>query len=516
MKEHKIDSLFKAKTGQGKFTYDPAYWAKAEKLLDAAPKAGGISAGIIGSVAVAIIGAALLLSFYTNAITESNTNPETSIALENAKIETKRTPTKTIEVISQENTGKIKQEKVGAADYNPDKNLSRGITQQKSTIKKPADTDSKTEAVATTKEQSQNKVPESAATPSAARIANNNDAAVINKTEGSSTAKNTSKPNHKNVARRAKIMVPEIGSNKLITRNSQELAQPTHYFEDESPEIMEHIEPLPKAFKPLENFAFALGADYSFLFASRILNGENSNYINFRKSNENPQHINSIGINAQVGYKNWLFNTGIYQTTIKEDIQYPSMLMVNVGVDNGVWNPYDVWTYELDSNWVVDSIYVGHWQQDTTWNVTQDSIYIAQWDTVQTEKEDPEIAKNNGSHTLTYVEVPLWFGRSFGAKRFTFDVQGGFAVGFLTTTNSVRYINTKLDGLVAVQTQKDQFQKVLFSAMLRAGVRFEIAPRWQAGVYPTLRYNLNSALNLNGVKQNYLGYGFNIGLSYRF
>jgi hypothetical protein len=93
-------------------------------------------------------------------------------------------------------------------------------------------------------------------------------------------------------------------------------------------------------------------------------------------------------------------------------------------------------------------------------------------------------------------------------------VQGGFALGFLTQTSGSKYINNNLTGLS--EGGVEQYNKLLFSVMLRTGLRFEIMPRWEASIYPSVRYTLNSVLQNEAIKQRYFSYGINLGLSYRF
>jgi hypothetical protein len=213
---------------------------------------------------------------------------------------------------------------------------------------------------------------------------------------------------------------------------------------------------------------------------------------------------------------NWLFSTGVYQTTVNEDINYPGTLNVLTGVDNGFWDVQEIWNYSVDSNWVIAGIYQGYWNYDTAWSLTYDSTYTEQWDSVYTEKEDPDVAANNGRHSMSYIEIPLMAGRSFGGEKLRFEIQAGGAIGILTGTEGSIYINPRLDGLVAPNNHQEQFREWQFNLMLRAGVRYDITPQIQATLFPALRYSLTNALASDGIKQRYLGYGLNIGISYRF
>jgi hypothetical protein len=223
-----------------------------------------------------------------------------------------------------------------------------------------------------------------------------------------------------------------------------------------------------------------------------------------------------VGLNVQLEMNKWLFNSGVYSVTFHEEIVYPGSLMVNVGIDNSQWQTQDIWSYTVDSTWVIDSIFVGHWRQDTAWTLTVDSLWQEHWDTVATEKEAPELLANNGILSLNYVEVPLWFGRSFGKNQWHIDVQGGLGVGILTGTKGSVYINQRLDGLVSTNFQVEQFSQLNVSGMLRAGIRYEFTEQLQVLFYPTLRYTFTSVFSDAAIRQRYLGYGATVGVVYRF
>lgn len=261
------------------------------------------------------------------------------------------------------------------------------------------------------------------------------------------------------------------------------------------------------------------GFDYQYLLINRPLSNLNANaadYVNFRSTYENPLNQSSIGAYVQLEIDKWLIHTGIYRTTIQEQINYPTTLLVDAGVDNGQWQINEWWNYTIDSTWVIDSIFVGHWRLDTAWSITYDSLWNPQWDTVTVEKEMPELALNNRIFNLSYVEIPLWFGRSFGKNNWHFDAQAGVSFGLLTGTKGSVYINRNVDGPVTASEQFEQFNQLNISGMLRAGIRYEFSEQLQVLFYPTVRYNLHSVFKDSGIRQRYFGYGTSVGIVYRF
>lgn len=264
---------------------------------------------------------------------------------------------------------------------------------------------------------------------------------------------------------------------------------------------------------------WSAGLEYQYLLLNRSLTTTDANlngYVAFRNTYEKPSFQSCIGFNVQLEMENWLFNSGIHSTSYHEEVNYPKTLLVNVGEDNGQWQINEIWNYSVDSAWVIDSIFVGHWQHDTAWTLTLDSLYQPQWDSVATEKEVPEMAANNSIFSLNYVEIPLWFGRSFGKNRLHVDVQGGLGFGVLTSTSGSLYINQRLDGLVTQAYQVEQFSRLNISGMLRAGIRYEFTEQLQVLLYPTLRYTFTSVFQEAAIRQRYMGYGLSVGLLYRF
>jgi hypothetical protein len=292
------------------------------------------------------------------------------------------------------------------------------------------------------------------------------------------------------------------------------------YAEEQEDRFTSSARVLPSHPKQQSNYLYVrMGAEYQYLLLHRSLTAQNTSfqdYANFRNTYENPQNQTTFGISIQLEKNRWLLNSGILHTTFSEDINYPTSLLVNTGVDNGQWNVQNIWNYTTDSSWVIDSIFTGYWRIDTNWTLTQDSSWISNWDTVKTEKEMPELAENNGIHTLNYLEIPLWFGRSFGKKRWYLDVQTGLSLGILTGTKGSYYINPELDGLASPEFQTDQFRKYNISGMLRAGVRYRISPQLQTAFYPTIRSTFTNVLNNNDTSQRYWGYGLSVGLVYEF
>ncbi len=540
MKDKKIDKLFKENASKGHFPYNDSYWAGAEKLLDQrnASSVVGIIKESLSGLAFLLAGTSALL-FLLHAqhnTTQINLQNQIPIAIEetsnselnqstknesnslvvnptllpnsNAKQTNQETSlTKNTKATTHTNTTTKHNHKDFstpiAAEQNTNAMLNKGNAEPEADEQELAGL---TPAINATKDNET--APETTVSEE-----NSHEKNSLNSEANTATSALPYLENALLAEKEESFAKSKTAENKAVEKTEPEvnpiLDKTEHSKLDDKEEV---IPPDYTPFKTRDNFTYAVGLEYSYLFTTRFLSSSNLALEEFRTQYESSNNMTSFGISVQLGYKNWLFNSGIYQTKITDVLQYPTSLLVTVGQDNGSWTTHENWTYNVDSNWVIDSVYHGHWDTDTTWNLDYDSTYTAQWDSVQVEKEDPELAKNNGKLTLSYMEVPLWFGRSFSAQKFTFDVQAGFAVGFLTATSEKRYINARTDGLSTAGIE--QYQKVLFQTMFRAGVRLKVTERIEASFYPSLRYTLNSVLKGKAVNQKYLGYGFSVGIRY--
>ena len=546
MKDNKIDKAFKEGLKGGKMPYSESYWADMETLIPAPVAAAKATAALGYRLAAWFIGIALVGTagyFWFSGTTAevalpSQTNKAQEVegqvaqpTIENAKaIESPKTEIEHTQAITEAeaspktktNTNtSIKEEKaisVATLNENPTKVSTTSAGSVSTVADQP--TESVTESlvanndvVLPTTNKTENET-EGNAEIEAATIVQQTQ--KTNTSTGTEVTESTSEQNatasaEEKANEQNSIVSQEVSESNEVTPNVAE-ALPVRAPEAAAAPI---ILPHQKGKKLL----WSAGVDYQYLLLNRSLSTTNASltdYIDFRTSNENPTYQSSVGLNVQLEMDNWLFNSGVYKTTFHEDINYPSTLLVDVGVDNSYWQINDIWNYTVDSAWVIDSIYVGHWQRDTAWSLTVDSLWQEQWDTVATEKEAPEMALNNGVFALSYVEIPLWFGRSFGKNNFHFDVQGGIGLGILSGTKGSLYINQNVDGLVTPAYQLEQFSRLNMSGMLRVGIRYEFTEQLQAMLYPTVRYTLTSVFNDAAIRQRYFGYGVTVGVLYRF
>jgi hypothetical protein len=263
---------------------------------------------------------------------------------------------------------------------------------------------------------------------------------------------------------------------------------------------------------------FRVGFETGIFSTTRTLNAldvDCENYVAKRNSQETmkPSYYFGLNFGQQINKLNW--QIGLNYSTYQENISYNNEVLGLDLLDNGYWNQFNTVDTTLNGRWVIDSIYAGHWDFDTAYTNVVDSNYIEQWDTTIATKLDSSMGQNNGVHNLSYFEVPLFLGYTFGKDKWLFDVQPGVSIGFLSGSSGSRYIDKSLSGLVDPAISLEQFNKVVWKVHFRVGVRYSF-DKLDIGVYPHYSYTLNNVLNSNKVDQRYGNLGLSFGVYYKF
>jgi hypothetical protein len=536
MKDKKVDKAFKEGLQGGKMPYSDSYWAQMESLIPAsAPATAPVPAAkVLGAqglrLATWVLGIAMAgtAGYFWLSDTEAKPGSQNPSNNKQQPIEQVETTIKStaVEKTAQSETENNEANALTATEtQNPAAKTAKPIVAEKlvptaatlntNEVKVSTTSAGTSKGEANVSATTVNYGPETNvnALPDAPKIAGSEEAASNANWADEATGKGVAESSSVNQSseQQNEIVSSETGESAEMADHKAELPMASSPDEAASPIILPH--------QKGKKFLWSAGVDYQYLLLNRSLTSNNAgltDYVDFRNTYENPTYQSGVGLNVQLEMNKWLFNSGVYSVTFHEEIVYPGSLMVNVGIDNSQWQTQDIWSYTVDSTWVIDSIFVGHWRPDTAWTLTVDSLWQEHWDTVATEKEAPELLANNGILSLNYVELPLWFGRSFGKNQWHFDVQGGLGVGILTGTKGSVYINQRLDGLVSTSYQVEQFSQLNVSGMLRAGIRYEFTEQLQVLFYPTLRYTFTSVFSDAAIRQRYLGYGATVGVVYRF
>ena len=263
---------------------------------------------------------------------------------------------------------------------------------------------------------------------------------------------------------------------------------------------------------------FKVGFETGVFSTSRTLKAldvDCENYVAKRNSQETmkPSYYFGLTFGQQIHNLNW--QVGLNYSLYQENISYNNEVLGLDFLDNGYWNRFNTTDTTLSSQWVIDSIFVGHWDFDTTYTNSVDSNYVEQWDTTTAIKLDSTIEQNNGTHTLSYFEIPLFLGYTFGKDKWLFGVQPGISIGFLSGSRGSRYIDKNLSGLVSSTNTLEQFNKVIWKAHFRVGVRYSLE-KLDVGLYPHYSYTLNNVLNFTKVDQRFSNLELSLGVYYKF
>lgn len=260
-----------------------------------------------------------------------------------------------------------------------------------------------------------------------------------------------------------------------------------------------------------------IGFESGLFSTTRTLKALDPNYEDYvvkRNSQETMRPSYYFGLNFGQQINNFNWQIGLNYSTYQENISYNNEVLGLDVLDNGYWNQFNSIDTSVSSKWVIDSIFVGHWEFDTTYTNSIDSNYVEQWDTTVAVKLDSTIEQNNGVHNLSYFEVPIFLGYTFGKDKWFFDVQPGVSIGFLSGSRGSRYINKSLEGLVEQSSSLEQFNKVIWKAHFRVGVRYSMQ-KCDVGIYPHYSYTLNNVLNSTKVDQRYGNLGVSLGVYYK-
>lgn len=282
----------------------------------------------------------------------------------------------------------------------------------------------------------------------------------------------------------------------------------------ETPEIAaeDEIDPLLVKDAASRFFIGAMGYGGS---AMRMLSSDDNDLEARKESEEKAGLYTSAQIHLGYSFGKWSIMTGIGQWTQEEKLSYTNRLNGSLPVDNGFWDINTQIITTVDSNWVIDGIYQGHWNYDSTSVTYVDSTYITQWDTAFG-VYDTSLAAYNGTHRLRYIEVPIMASYRLPLKKFDLELSAGMSFGFYSSSAGKSYLNADQSAVLSSNEQKTLFQSPVYSALFGVGIAYPISRHWELLAQAQGRYTLNSVTNPSAWSQRYLQYGLGAGIRYRF
>ena len=200
-----------------------------------------------------------------------------------------------------------------------------------------------------------------------------------------------------------------------------------------------------------------------------------------------------VGVDIDIQKGNWLFNTGVSYYTFNRNLFANDTYEKENYTDIRTTNWDTTTTIRLDSVWVIDGPFSGHYVN------TSDTTTLV--DTTVTSRTDTSIARITAREEirvkLSYVEIPLLIGQRFKFNRLAIDVYGGVALSQITSSN--------LEG-------GDISEKFGVAAILQPGFRYYITEKWSVFGRSGLRYSLVS----DQFRERKFYSNFHLGLTYHW
>lgn len=278
--------------------------------------------------------------------------------------------------------------------------------------------------------------------------------------------------------------------------------------------------------------------------------GNTSDYLNRRKTGESNAVKPNAGLDVELKRGHWTLTSGVnfhqqgekrtYSDEFKRIVPYDS-LVININ-NNSAWLVDSTVFYALHYNSIITSYdtTVTYYDEasglyytaqlpvnlnqnttvDTNYYYLIDSTYYSATDTIKTTYalkkqvviKDPDQANLKGRNTFSYIEIPLLVGYEWGIRRWRLSVKAGMGIGMLTRQQSF-YLTTDEAEVAPVST--DVYTKVMYNAILRAGLHYNFTPAFGIDIVPFSRFNINTMTNKNApFRQKYGNAGLQVGFSY--
>ncbi len=279
--------------------------------------------------------------------------------------------------------------------------------------------------------------------------------------------------------------------------------------------------------------------------------GNTSNYLSRRKSEETNSIKPNVGIDLELKRGHWTLTSGLnfnqqgekrnYSDRFNRMVPFDS-LVININ-NNSAWLVDSTMFYALQYNSIMIShdTTVTYYDQatglfytaslplsvtestiiDTNYYYAIDSTYNQNIDTIKTNYElkklqvvkDANQANLKGRNTFSYIEIPVLLGYEWGLKRWRLSLKGGIGVGMLTRQQSY-YLTSDEAEVAPVSTAV--YTKIMYNGILRAGAHYNFTPQFGIDIVPFSRVNINNMTNKNApFKQKYNNVGLQVGFSYK-
>jgi hypothetical protein len=219
-------------------------------------------------------------------------------------------------------------------------------------------------------------------------------------------------------------------------------------------------------------------------------------YSDYLKSSEQNTTSLDFGFALNTYYLGWTIGTGLKYYQFGEKTNYTTTKTNLTGS-------------QVDSTTIVtyyDSL--GNvWTSSSNLPIA-DSVYTIQMDT--TNYYDTISKSNNWVNSYSRVVIPLNFGYQFKFKSWAFTPRIGLNLEFATNRQKGLYANSKMEGIMEVDTRKFGV-----SYQLQLEIRRNFG-QWHVFVNPYYRNHVGDFINTTDLQRKYSSFGANLGVGVRF
>ncbi|NVO03301.1 MAG: outer membrane beta-barrel protein [Bacteroidetes bacterium] len=242
------------------------------------------------------------------------------------------------------------------------------------------------------------------------------------------------------------------------------------------------------------------------VYCTKTLSGLNSDYLNLRKENEKPLLTYNIGLELKYSIKNFFLQTGVNYSNVGEKINYNTNTLTNIDSSASHWELHSfamiyVDTISWDSTHGFAIMTTSVPIMDSIWQYSADSTYT--------------LLQVKNTNQLSYIEIPILIGYSFGKRKLSYQASTGVSFGFLSGSKG-KLLKTDASGFndILVETP---FKKTLYNFLFRIGCTYHLNENLSIILQPSFKLNLNSVFESTyPTSQKYQSYGLNLGLNYKF
>jgi hypothetical protein len=281
-------------------------------------------------------------------------------------------------------------------------------------------------------------------------------------------------------------------------------------FEQRNNHVMENKFPLPDKKSSYSHVVFEVSAYGGVNYIQKNITGneEWNNYLQHRKNEEEAIVAPSIGISMTANLNSLSIRAGIEYSQYGEKTNYyPYSNQLTID-DNSTWQLFM-------SNYVdTDTAYIwGNQHFFETVRQRADSMYVVDYDSTEEYKYDENIAKNNGTNKIYYVEIPVEVSYVLNKGRMGFGISGGIAPAFLSMERG-HYLRKDGRGIESFE-EIESFRKFLMNGRVGVDIYYRAGDRIKLMLRPQFKTNLNSIFESDyGVNQKYYSTGILFGVTY--